>query len=108
MEHSSKLLTYTKLPPVFKTFVLSVFEWWLKTGFYCNIKPYFGFLQRPHNISWKSIVCCKGQVIVGHISKVRHFLHSIQLLFWFLRKVAKLEKMVSAANFKLMLYPFHS
>ena len=27
MEHSALLLTCTKLPPVFKTFVLSIFEW---------------------------------------------------------------------------------
>ena len=31
--HSAILLTCTKLPPVFKTFVLSIFEWPLKTGF---------------------------------------------------------------------------
>ena len=31
-EHSAILLTSTKLPPVFKTFVLSTFEWPLKTG----------------------------------------------------------------------------
>ena len=33
MEHSAILLTCTKQPPVFKTFVLSIFEWSLKTGF---------------------------------------------------------------------------
>ena len=32
-EHSAILLTFIKLPIVFKTFVLSVFEWLLKTGF---------------------------------------------------------------------------
>ena len=32
MEHSAILLTCTKLPLVFKTFVLSIFEWPLKTG----------------------------------------------------------------------------
>ena len=31
-EHSAILLTCIKLPPVFKTFVLSIFEWLLKTG----------------------------------------------------------------------------
>ena len=31
--HSAILLTCTKLPPVFKTFVLSIFERSLKTGF---------------------------------------------------------------------------
>ena len=33
-EHSAILSTFIKLPrPVFKTFVLSIFEWSLKTGF---------------------------------------------------------------------------
>ena len=32
-EHSAILLTFTKLPFVFKTIVLSIFEWLLKTGF---------------------------------------------------------------------------
>ena len=32
-EHSAILLTFIKLPFVFKTFVLSIFEWPLKTGF---------------------------------------------------------------------------
>ena len=31
-EHSAILLTFIKLPFVFKTFVLSIFEWQLKTG----------------------------------------------------------------------------
>ena len=32
-EHSAILLTFIKQPFVFKTFVLSIFEWPLKTGF---------------------------------------------------------------------------
>ena len=32
-EHSAILLTFIKLPFVFKTFVLPIFEWLLKTGF---------------------------------------------------------------------------
>ena len=32
-EHSAILLTFIKLPFVFKAFVLSIFEWLLKTGF---------------------------------------------------------------------------
>ena len=32
-EHSAILLTCIKLPHGFKTFVLSIFEWPLKTGF---------------------------------------------------------------------------
>ena len=37
VEHSAILLTCTKLPLVFKTFVLSIFEWPLKTGFTVNL-----------------------------------------------------------------------
>ena len=33
MEHSAIHPTCTKLPPVVKTFVLSIYEWPLKTGF---------------------------------------------------------------------------
>ena len=32
-EHSAILLTFIKLPMVIKIFVLSIFEWQLKTGF---------------------------------------------------------------------------
>ena len=34
-EHSAILLTCIKLPSVFKTFVLSIFEWPLKIVFFC-------------------------------------------------------------------------
>ena len=33
LEHSAILLTFIKLPFVIKVFVLSIFEWQLKTGF---------------------------------------------------------------------------
>ena len=33
MEHSAVLLTCIKIPNGFQTFVLSIFEWPLKTGF---------------------------------------------------------------------------
>ena len=32
-EHFAILLTFIKLTFIFKIFVLSIFEWWLKTGF---------------------------------------------------------------------------
>ena len=40
-EHSAIILTSIKLPFVFKTFVLSVFEWPLKTGFTVFKNLYF-------------------------------------------------------------------
>ena len=38
-EHSAILSTCIKLPHGFKTFVLSIFEWPLKTGFTVMHKP---------------------------------------------------------------------
>ena len=40
-EHSAILSTFIKLPYVFKTFVLSIFEWPLKTGFTVYFKNAF-------------------------------------------------------------------
>ena len=37
LEHSAILSTFIKLPFVFKTFVLSIFEWPLKTGFTVHV-----------------------------------------------------------------------
>ena len=37
-EHSAILLTFIKLPFIIKTFVLSIFEWLLKTGFIVVVK----------------------------------------------------------------------
>ena len=39
-KHSAILLTFIKLPFVFKTFILSIFEWLLKTGFTVSLKSY--------------------------------------------------------------------
>ena len=46
-EHSAILFTFIKLPFVFKTFVLSIFEWLLKTGF----TVFFMFFHKK---------CCSG------------------------------------------------
>ena len=40
-EHSAILSTFIKLPFVIKVFVLSIFEWALKTGFTFNINVVF-------------------------------------------------------------------
>ena len=54
MEYSAVLLTCIKIPHGFQTFVLSIFEWPLKTGFTvckelnCNdCDLYLFFLQNP-------------------------------------------------------------
>ena len=43
LEHSAILLTFIKLPFVNKIFVLSIFEWPLKTGFTVHVFPYITF-----------------------------------------------------------------
>ena len=40
-EHSAILSTFIKLPVVSKIFVLSLFEWSLKTGFTVHVFEYF-------------------------------------------------------------------
>ena len=49
MEHSAILLTFIKLPFVFKTFVLSIFEWPFYTGF--TVCIYFVGRKSPQKIS---------------------------------------------------------
>ena len=49
MEHSAILSTFIKLPFIIKTFVLSIFEWLLKTGFtvqLCNKSIFFQELRK--------------------------------------------------------------
>ena len=55
-EHFAILSTFIKLPVVFKTFVLSIFEWLLKTGFtvYCLVYMYSAvcYTSRYKDIFW--------------------------------------------------------
>ena len=41
LEHSAILLTFIKLPFVIKIFVLTIFEWPLKTGFTVCLNDFF-------------------------------------------------------------------
>ena len=50
-EHSAILLTCIKLPFVFKTFVLSIFEWPLKTGL-----TVYDVVLQAHLSSYPSLV----------------------------------------------------
>ena len=43
MEHSAIPLTCIKLPPVFKTFILSIFVWLLKTGLTVDTSKYWDY-----------------------------------------------------------------
>ena len=53
-EHSAILLTLIKLPHVFKTFVLSIFEWPLKTGF--TIIAFYVKIDGPTHGIWISMI----------------------------------------------------
>ena len=63
-EHSAILLTFIKLPFVIKAFVLSIFEWLLKTGFtvtvffvlLSNTSKYFSFILW---VSFHHLFCLK-------------------------------------------------
>ena len=48
-EHSAILSTFIKLPFVIKIFVLSIFEWPLKTGFtvFLSLKIYYVLANSP-------------------------------------------------------------
>ena len=46
-DHSAILSTFIKLPSVFKSFVLSVFEWPLKTGFTVDENILLGMIWVP-------------------------------------------------------------
>ena len=48
-EHSAILWTFIKLPFVFKTFVLPIFEWPLKTGFTVYL---FSSVKQAMNMYW--------------------------------------------------------
>ena len=58
-EYSAILSTFIKLPFVFKTFVLSIFEWLLKTGF-----TVFNLLQNCFNIHVGDVINNKVAISV--------------------------------------------
>ena len=56
-EHSAILLTFIKLPFAINTFVLSIFEWSLKTGFIVVIRGVSKFLS---SIILRKTLLCGG------------------------------------------------
>ena len=57
-EHSAILLTFIKLPFIFKTFVLSIFEWLFYTGF--AVMCYVSNKKFGIGPGYRSKVCCIG------------------------------------------------
>ena len=62
-EHSAILLTFVKLPFVFKTFVLSIFEWPLKIGF-SEFKNYQNLIHWPFCLKLSSAAIIGGVLIL--------------------------------------------
>ena len=74
-EHSAILSTFIKLPYVIKIFVLSIFEWPLKTGFTVCTKLSSG-TRGLTETPLTSIMCvCKQQIVYNALSHV-------QILTW--------------------------
>ena len=61
-EHSAILSTFINLPFAIKTFVLSIFEWPLKTGFTV-------IFELPHEV----LLLLTTEVTMAHIVTVAHF-----------------------------------
>ena len=59
MEHSEILLVFIKLPFVFKTFVLSIFEWPIKTGTTLSTLCYQIFFQAGYVLLHLSFLLMK-------------------------------------------------
>ena len=76
-EHSAILSTFIKLPFVFKTFVLSIFEWPLKTGF-----TFTGFL---------SLISVYPKTIDHFNLKLLIFIGIVQVLRFDFQKFRSLE-----------------
>ena len=64
VEHSEILSTCTKLPHVFKTFVLLIFEWPLKTGSTVNVF----FMAQPLKVQYSSLFLSR---IIGKVEKTQ-------------------------------------
>ena len=62
-EHSAILSTFIKLPFIFKAFVLSIFEWPLKTGFTVQCKAYLVYFSAL----FKAGGWCFGLIILNLI-----------------------------------------
>ena len=69
LEHSAILLTFIQLPFVMKVFVLSIFEWPLKTCFtvYSHITRNFTNLSHPTLHLFHSIQSIQSYEEEGHV-----------------------------------------
>ena len=55
LEHTAVLMTCTKLPHGFKTFILSIFEWLLKTGFTVLSECQNDWIQIRPDVLWNMV-----------------------------------------------------
>ena len=68
--HSAILSTCTKLPPAFKTFVLSIFEWLLKTGY----TPLW-LMRNPEMLHWRFGVVNPQRSLIKYIFSLHYGLN---------------------------------
>ena len=87
LEHSAILLTFIKLPFAFKIFVLSIFEWLLKTGFtiFISINGATIIDLSQHMRFWYNIALSSNEgfhdkIILEHIFE--YMQQSADNIFW--------------------------
>ena len=82
-EHSALLSAFIKLLFIFKTFVLSIFEWPLKTGFTCffeqdhQILVYITFSNNKGSGQSAQKLCRLNRAFAAHIHKVAEHRDSV-------------------------------
>ena len=74
-EHSAILLTFIKLPSVFKTFVLSISKWSIKTGFtvdsFCiHTNPSKGAIWPRGYKTFFKLNSTKHEILTAHKTKI--------------------------------------
>ena len=74
-EHSAILLTFIKLPFVLKTFILSIFEWPLKTGFTVDL---LGIIYKSLDLSELTGISCFSNYHVLEHNK--HFYRAVMFV----------------------------
>ena len=85
-EHSAILLTFMKLPFAIKAFVVSIFEWPLKTDFTVSLSTliyscfFFSFLYQINFSSWIKMLGIAAEISADlnlqemHLNKILHIL----------------------------------
>ena len=81
VEHSATILTFIKLPFVFKIFVLSIFEWPFYTGFTVQVFIFFIECMKPVCEKRKNVRLAKHLVAKSLIKSIIQEHKRYKLLF---------------------------